>query len=70
MTIESDNEFLGLFDRVANILGDEKAATWWDTPNPHLGEVRPITMFYSGEKKKARLLKFIEEAEEFNLYER
>lgn len=38
----------------------EKAATWFNTPNPMLGDVRPIDMIRSGRADK--LLRFLEDA--------
>ena len=53
-----------LFDRVADILGAEKAGTWFTRANPLLRDVVPIVMIYNG--KGHRLERFIAEAEKCN----
>ena len=53
-----------LFERVTFLFnGDEEcAATWFRSPNPALGNIMPVVMFYTG--REDRLEKFIAEAEE------
>lgn len=47
-------------DAVIEILGEEKAAIWWQISNPYLGNVSPNKMLKWGREQK--LFRFIESA--------
>ena len=53
-----------LFPRVEAILGTNKAAQWFTTPNPLLGKLSPIGMINLG--RAHRLERFIAGAEKAN----
>lgn len=59
-------EFLEMEAKVRAILGREKAAIWWDTPNPMLGGGRPVMLVAYGFGHRVR--RFIDEAEDANSY--
>lgn len=58
----SEQEHSLMLERVAQLLGYDKAVTWWQTSNPLLGGVRPWVMALSGATRARKLYRFIEDA--------
>lgn len=61
-------EFIEMEAKVRAILGREKAALWWNTPNPLLGGGKPVMLVAYG--FGLRVKRFIDQAKEENDYVR
>lgn len=59
LTVQQQTHML---EMVRELVGVSKSQTWWETPNPMLGNVRPWFMALSGEERSRKLYAFINEA--------